>query len=95
MSNRDEYIRKMQVKLVEWNTEINMLIARAGEIAVDVKNEYNEQIEALKLKQASAKVKIEALQQAGDNAWEDLRSGIEQAGVAMGEAIDAARSRFR
>lgn len=95
MSNRDEYVRKMQVKLVEWNTEINMLIARAGEVTVDLKNEYNEQIESLKLKQANAQVKIEALQQAGDNAWEDLRSGIEQARTAMGEAIDTARSRFR
>lgn len=95
MSNRDEYVRKMQVKLVEWNTEINMLIARASEVTADVKNEYNEQIESLKLKLANAKVKIEALQQAGDNAWDDMKTGFEHSKTAIIAAIDAARSRFR
>jgi uncharacterized coiled-coil DUF342 family protein len=95
MSSRDEYIRKMQAKLEEWNAEIDTLTAKAGEVTADVKNEYNEQIESLKAKQAAARQKIEEFQQAGESAWEDLKSGIELAWTAMGEAIDSARSRFR
>jgi uncharacterized coiled-coil DUF342 family protein len=95
MSSRDEYVRKMQEKLEEWNAEIDLLTAKAGKVTADVRNEYNEQIAALKEKQATARQKVEELQHSGESAWEDLKSGIELARTAMGEAIDSARSRFR
>ena len=95
MSTRDEYIRKMQAKLEEWNAEIDKLTEKAGEVSAGARNEYNEQIESLKAKQAAARQKIEELQQAGEGAWEDLKSGIELAWTAIGEAINSARSRFK
>ena len=95
MNSRDEYVRKMQAKLEEWNAEIDTLTAKAGKATSDIRNEYSEQISALKAKQANARQKIEELQQSGESAWEDLKSGIELAWTAMGEAIDSARSRFK
>ncbi len=95
MSSRDEYIHKMQVKLEEWNAEIDTLTAKAGEVTAEVKNEYNEQIESLKAKQIATRQKIEELQHAGESAWEDLKLGIDMAWTAMGEAIDSAKSRFK
>jgi len=95
MSNKEEYIRKMHAKLEEWNTEIDTLTARAGEVAADVKNEYSGQIESLKEKQASARQKIEEIQKAGGTAWVDVKSGIDLAWTAMGGAINSAKSRFR
>jgi uncharacterized coiled-coil DUF342 family protein len=95
MSNRDEHISKMKAKLDEWNAEIDTLTAKASGVAADVKNEYGEQIESLKAKQVAARKKIEELQHAGEGAWEDVKSGIDLALTAMGEAIDSARSRFK
>ena len=95
MSSRDEYIHKMQTKLEEWNSEIDTLTAKAGEVRADVTKEYHEQIETVKAKLAVAQQKIDELQQAGESAWVDLKSGIELAWTAMGEAIDSARSRFK
>jgi predicted nucleic acid-binding Zn-ribbon protein len=95
MNSRDEYVRKMQAKLEEWNAEIDTLTAKAGKVTADARNEYSEQIESLKVKQAAARQKIEELQHAGENAWGDLKSGMELAWNAMGEAIDSARSRFK
>ena len=95
MSTREEYIRKMQAKLEEWNREIDTLTAKAGEVTADVRHEYNEQIESLKAKQEAARQKIEELQHAGESAWEDMKAGIELAWNAIGEAIDSARDRFR
>ena len=95
MNSRDEYVRKMQAKLEVWNAEIDTLTSKAGEVTADAKNEYNDQIVSLKAKQAAARQKIEELQQAGESAWGDLKSGIELAWTAMGDAIDSARSRFR
>lgn len=95
MTNRDEYIRMMQAKLSEWNAEIDVLTAKAGKVTANAKQEYAEQIEILKAKQAATRTKIDELQHAGEGAWEDLKSGIELALTAMGEALDSARSRFK
>jgi uncharacterized coiled-coil DUF342 family protein len=94
MSSRDEYVRKMQAKLEEWNSEIDELTARADKVKADVKNEYNVQIESLKVKRADARQKIEEFQRAGESALEDMKSGIELAFKSMGNAIGSARSRF-
>ena len=95
MNSRDEYVRKMQAKLEEWNGEFDILTAKAGEVTAEVKNECNEQIESLKAKQIATRQKIEELQHAGESAWEDLKSGIDLAWTAMGEAIDSSKSRFK
>lgn len=95
MNSRDEYIRKMQAKLDEWNSDIDSLTAKASEVSADVRSEYNEQIALLKAKQATARQKIEELQQAGESAWGDMKAGIELAWTALGEAIDSARFRFK
>lgn len=95
MTSRDEYVRKMQAKLEEWNAEIDTMTAKAGKVTSDIRKEYNEQIEALKVKQAAARLKLEELQHSGENVWEDLKSGIEAAWAAIGEAIKSARSRFK
>ena len=95
MSTRDEYIEKLQAKLHEWNEEIDKLAALAGETAGNIKNDYYEQIESLREKQMAARKKIEDLHLSGESAWEDMKSGIEMALTAMGEAIDSAKSRFK
>jgi len=95
MSTKDQYVKRMQAKLDEWNAEIDALITKAGRAKAGLKVEYGEQIEALKTKQAAARLKLGEMQQAGESAWEDLKAGLEQAWSAMGEAVDTARSRFR
>ena len=95
MSTRDEYIRKMQAKLEEWNSDIDSLTAKASEVSVDVRRELVEQIASLKAKQAAAHQKIEELQKDGGSAWEDLKAGVDLAWTAIGESIDSAKSRFK
>jgi hypothetical protein len=85
----------MQAKLEEWNKEIDVLAARADGVTADARNRYNEQVESLKAKRAGALQKLDELQRAGESAWEDLKSGLDLAWAAMGEAIDSAKARFR
>jgi hypothetical protein len=85
----------MHARLDELNTEIDALTTKAGGVAADVMQEYREQIESLKAKQVVVRQKMEELQQAGGSAWEDMKSGVDLAWTAIGEAIDSAKSRFR
>lgn len=95
MSTREEYVKKLQVKLEEWNADIDKLSAKAGEVKSELRHEYAEQLENLKAKQADARQKFEELQKSGGSAWEDLKAGMELAWAAVGEAIDSAKSRFK
>ena len=54
-----------------------------------------EEWNALKTRQEEARKKIEELQHAGESALGDMKSGVELAWTALGEAIDSARSRFK
>lgn len=95
MSSRDEYVRKMQAKLEEWNADIDTLTVKAGEVSAELRSEYNEQIALLKAKQAVARQKMEEMQKSGESAWEDLKSGAELAWSAIAESIDSAKTRFK
>lgn len=95
MSSRDEYVRKMQAKLTELNADIDKLAAKAGEVSANLRSEYNEEMAALKVKQAAARQKIEEVQKSGESAWQDLKAGIDLAWTVIGESIDSARSRFK
>ena len=94
MSTRDEYVHKLQAKLEEWNAEIDVLSARAGKVSTDVSKELHEQIESLKDKQSATRSKIEEIRHAGEGAMADMKSGVELALSALGEAVDSARTRF-
>ena len=95
MTMREDYVRKMEAKLEQWNAEIDTLIVKAALAEAELKTEYNEQIEVLRNKQIEARVKLEALRDTSDEAWKDMRAGVEMAWDSVGEAINSALSRFK
>jgi len=95
MSNiRDAYVKKMKAKLDEWNAEITRLEAKARQQEAGAQKQAAEHIETLKKKRQSTAEYLDKLQQAGESAWEDLKAGVENAAVSLGEAIRSAQSRF-
>jgi len=95
MTNKEAYQQQLQAKLDEWQAEIDKLRAKAQGAAADSQVEYNKQIEALQSKQDDAKQKLSELQQASEGGWEELKAGIEKSWNDLGEAVNAARSKFR
>lgn len=95
MSSREEYTRRLQAKLAEWGAEIDTLMIKAGEIMAEVRDEFNEQLEALKTLLGFIRQKFEDLLQVGEIAWEILKSGIDLAWTSMEESIESAKSRVR
>lgn len=95
MSMRETYEKKLEAKLDEWSAEIDKLKAKADEAQADVQLEYYKQIEELRSLQATANKKLVVLAKAGDDAWEDLKAGIESAWDSLGNALKSATSRFQ
>ena len=95
MSTRDDYVEKMKTNLDAWNASIDNLEAKARVAEADAQNTYNEQIEALRKQRDDASAKLGELRAAGDDAWEDLRTGMETAWDSLDKAMKSAASRFR
>ncbi len=95
MADKDAYVKKMHAKLDEWNAEIDKLKAKADQAEAESRIEYQKQIEDLQDKRREAERKMSQVKKAGEGAWEDLKSGVQDAWDAMDEAVKSARSKFK
>ena len=95
MSEKQAYEAKLQAQLDEWKAEIDRLKAKADGAAADVKLAYHKQIDEISAMQKDAWKRLSELKEVGDDAWQDLRGGIEKAWDSLGQALKAATSRFR
>ncbi len=92
---RDAFVQKLKAKIDEWNAEIDRLNARAEQAEADAKMEYLQQVDEIKKHRADALQKMEKLQESGEGAWEDMKSGVEMAVDSMIQAVKSARERFK
>ena len=77
MGAKNETIRKIQAQLNGWDIEIETLTVRAHVVKTDVKSEFNDMIASLKINLAAARQKSNELQQAGEDAWGNLKNGLD------------------
>jgi len=78
MDKRTEYVEKLSAQMVEWDAQIDLLKDKAESATPEVKFEYSNAIAVLQLKRDEAAVKLQGISAAGDDEWEDLKSGTEQ-----------------
>jgi vacuolar-type H+-ATPase subunit I/STV1 len=77
MGMKEEYEQKLQAQLNEWSAEINKLKAKADGAEADAQLEYYKKIEGLQAMQESVNNKLAELKDASDDAWVDLKAGID------------------
>lgn len=95
MSMKESYEQKLQAQLDEWGAQIDKLKAKADGAEADIQLEYYKQIEELRSMQKSASDKLSELKDAGEDAWEDLKAGIDNAWYSLGNAVKSVASRFK
>ena len=95
MKTKEAYIQKLHAKIDEWNADIDKLKAKADQVEADSKIEYQKQIKILKSKRDEIEKKVSEISRSGEQAWEDLKAGVDLAREAMSEAIKSATSRLK
>jgi hypothetical protein len=78
MTSREDYIKKLQVQLDEWNSEIDILKEDALRAKANTKEAYEKRIEQLRKKCEAAKEKINHIQESNNIGWKVLKEGIEE-----------------
>ncbi|MEJ2469867.1 MAG: coiled coil domain-containing protein [Desulfuromonadales bacterium] len=95
MSKKQAYEEKFKAQLNELNAKIDVLKAKAEQAEASAKADYYETIEDLEKKRSAAKGKLQELQHASDDAWEDLKDGMEASWSSFAAAVKSAVSRFQ
>ncbi len=95
MSRKEAYEKKLKAQLDEWGKEIEKLKLKADKAKAEQQLKYYKILEELKAKQKTAGKKLQELKDTGEDAWEDLKAGIEKAWNALGEAVKSAVSKFK
>jgi hypothetical protein len=95
MSDRDAYVQKLKAQIDIWNAELDKLQAEMNKASADARIRYEEHMVQLRRERDEAMAKMVEMQQASDDAWDDLREGVENAFDAMKSSLEQAWSRFR
>ena len=92
---RKAYEEKFDAQLKEWSAQIALLNAKADKAKAEMKIEYYKTIETLQGKQDTARMKLQELSAAGDDAWEDLKTGAENVWTEVKTAFQGAATKFK
>lgn len=95
MENREEYQGKMEAQLSEWGAEIDKLKARGEKAAADTRQGYYDQIETLRANQASMQTKLQEMKISSDDAWGDLKEGLDHSWKQVKDSFSKAAARFK
>ena len=81
-------------QLAEYEKEIDQLQAKAEKLEGDAKAEVDQQLAELRQKREAISEKIKALGTSGKNAWEEMKSGIDEAMQDLSRAFKKAAAEF-
>jgi len=83
-----------EIRLAEYKMEIDQLEAKAKKLGGDAKAKAEQQLAILRQKRDEVSEKLKELSSAGENAWEQLKSGIDAAMEDLGSAYKKAAAEF-
>lgn len=93
-AKKDAYVQKLKAKIDQWDAELDKLTAKADQVEADSKIEYAKQVEDLRAKRKDLEDKIAKVQKAGDEAWEDLKRGVEDSWEILKISFSKAKTGF-
>jgi len=79
LENRKVYESNLEAQLAQWKADIDVLKAKAKRAEVGAKVQYDKTIDSLQHTHDEAGKHLHNLKDAGDDAWENVKSGTEKA----------------
>jgi len=98
METKDSYSKKMKEMFddlnYKWSTERDKLEAKAQHAKVEVKKKFEDRLKTLQEKREKMGQKLDQIDTASEDAWKDIKKGVDNAWHSLNEAIKKARSHF-
>ena len=94
MSVQNAYADKMNAQIKKAEAEVDRLKAKADEADADARLTYHKHIAEIQEHRDSLKARVDELNAASADAWEDVKTGAESAWNTLRDSVDRATSRF-
>jgi hypothetical protein len=95
MSTKEAYKQKIEAELELAQAKLAEFKAQAKSSAADARIKNAKQVDDLEQKIDATKAKLKELGEASDDAWEQLKVGVESAWGALSAAIRNAAAKFK
>ena len=92
---RDDFSQTIEEQFVALDAKIKDLEAKAAELGEDAKVKFAKAIVDVKTLMDAAKAKLKALKSAGEDAWQDMKPGLNAAMAELEKAFKKAKSHFK
>ena len=77
--DKESYLQKANQELQDWTAKIKALEERSEKSGVNTRHELDQHLKAIDDKLAVARKKLEELRHSSENAWKNLRDGLDKA----------------
>ncbi|MFO7774724.1 MAG: coiled coil domain-containing protein [Candidatus Hydrogenedentota bacterium] len=94
MDKKDAYEARMQAQLEELKADIAKMRAQAERLAAEARIKQQEEIEELESRRHALERKLKEVREAGTDAWETLRGGVDSAWDELKRSWDEAAKRL-
>lgn len=94
-SAQNEFVKKMEAELEKVDAKIAEMKKKAENATDEAKTEYKKQIRSLQGKKSSFQRKLNELQNASGQAWEEFKAGVQKAVDDLKKASDDAASKMK
>ncbi len=94
-TNKELHKQKLQAQLDGWKADIAKLKAKATAEAADAQLAMHKQFDVLEKNMDEAQAKLAELAEAGEEAWDSVKHGVESAWHSLTTAVSDAMSKFK
>jgi hypothetical protein len=94
MEDKKFYLQNLADQLHQWDVEIDELNARAGRVNAEAKTAHFNEIDNLRVKKEAAQSQMKQLREAGDEAWDGMKTGVEKSWTELTGAFASAFAKF-
>lgn len=91
---KEEFIRKLQIKLDEFDTQLEALKVQGDVLREKAKSELLDRLEQLQSEKNELLPEIEEATRMSEAAWEDIKGGLDRAALELKVALELAASNF-
>jgi hypothetical protein len=95
MKEKDLFQQKKQAQLNEGKADVAKLKAKASGASADAQMEMNKQIKVVENQIKESKAKLSEFAKSGNEAWENLKDGVESAWDSLKHGVKEAAEKFK
>ena len=95
MGTHDSYFKTMEAQLKQWDAEVDRMTAQGAKASAEMRDEYQEQIKALRADRDDVFKKMREMRAAGQAATLEMKTAVDVAWQSLKKSLERATSNLK